>query len=277
MTTRSTGRPVTTTWSTTTETTRVYGGSGTHTLSSGTGSDTLNGGGSDDELAAGDGNDKLYGGSGNDRLDGGSGNDTLKGQNGHDTVLGGAGEDRLWWNLGGGNDWLAGDNGYDRAEIYGNSQNNLFTVTADADGRLQVLEAPHTVTLAGSTERLTCGADPGETPCGGGTGNGPGGRDQPQGEAAGIRSMRPQPETTPPPCHSAAVTAMTGSPAAGGRNSRWRFRDERSPPETERRAAGGDGRVDSKAAAEPTGSRTTGKRPSPGRSRQRQPDRWTWQ
>ena len=57
--------------------------------------------------------------------------------------------------------FLDGEAGYDRAEIRGNSQNNRFTVTTSPDGLLLVLEAPHTVTLSNSTERLDVLGGPG--------------------------------------------------------------------------------------------------------------------
>lgn len=82
----------------------VQGGSGNNTIDAGNGNNIVLGGTGNDNLSAGAGSDMLYGEEGDDTLDGGSGADVLVGGPGNDTMQGGdAGEnfvDVFVWNLG---------------------------------------------------------------------------------------------------------------------------------------------------------------------------------
>lgn len=82
----------------------VQGGSGNNTINASSGNNIVDGGDGDDNLSAGAGADMLYGGDGDDVIDAGSGPDVISGGPGNDTLTGGAaGEnfvDVFVWSLG---------------------------------------------------------------------------------------------------------------------------------------------------------------------------------
>jgi len=91
-------------------------------------------------LNGGSGNDRLTGGSGGETLDGGSGKDTLRGQGGADTVRGrqgpdtvslGAGDDTAVSALGDGNDSVSGGSGTDLLRMSGTTGGDALEAHAD--------------------------------------------------------------------------------------------------------------------------------------------------
>ena len=109
-------------------------------LYGGDGNDRLISGGGDDFLYGQDGNDELFGVSGINHFFGGRGDDTMIGGAGYDQYLGGDGSDVFVTGTEGGDVIVDFEAGVDQIDLgdaffdFGDIQNNLAVIDADADG-----------------------------------------------------------------------------------------------------------------------------------------------
>ena len=94
--------------------TKVYGGDGNDNIFTGNGNDAIYAGNGSDNVSAGAGNDYLSGGDGNDFLSGGAGSDNLYGGTGPNILIGDQGNDFLF--AGSRADYIEGGAGQDYVE-----------------------------------------------------------------------------------------------------------------------------------------------------------------